>query len=104
MNKEDLVMEISKKAEITQIMSKKIIEILLEIIKLNVAKGEKITLQGFGTFKLQHRAERTARIINENKEIRIPATILPVFIPSKRFKEEVNNYKPKPGYFMGKLL
>ena len=53
MNKEDLVMEISKKAEITQIMSKKIIEILLEIIKLNVAKGEKITLQGFGTFKLQ---------------------------------------------------
>lgn len=104
MNKEELVIEISKKTKVTQVDANKVITAFIETVEKTVAKGEKVTLQGFGTFKVQHRAERTARIISENREIRIPATNLPVFTPSKMFKERVENYKPEPLFLWGKML
>ena len=104
MNKEDLVFELSRKANVTQVEAKRIITAFIEIIEKTVSKGEKVTLQGFGVFKLQHRASRTARNINENKVIQLPPTTIPVFIPSKIFKEQVENYKPEPLYRWGNML
>ena len=96
MNKEELVQELAKKAKVTQVDAKKIVTAIIETIETTVANGEKVTLQGFGVFKLQHRAARTARNINENKVIQLPPTTIPVFIPSKIFKERVENYVPEP--------
>ena len=104
MNKDELVHMLAAKAKVTQVDAKKVVTAFIEIIEKTVSMGEKVTLQGFGTFKVQHRAERTARIISENREIRIPATNLPVFIPSKMFKERVENYKPEPLFLWGKML
>ena len=101
MNKEELVHMISVNAKVTQVDAKKVLTAFIETVEKTVSKGKKVTLQGFGTFKVQHRAERTARIISENKEIRIPAKNLPVFIPSKMFKERVENYKPEPLFGWG---
>ena len=42
-------------------------------------------------FFRQKRAERTARIINTNEEIRIPARYAPLFIPSEMFKKMVSD-------------
>ena len=104
MNKEEFVQELSKKARVTQVDAKKILNATLETIEKTVSKGKKVTLQGFGVCKLQHRASRTARIINENKVIRLPETTIPVFIPSKIFKEQVENYVPEPLFGWGKML
>lgn len=104
MNKVELVIMLSAKAKVTQVDAKKVVTAFIEIIEKTVSKGEKVTLQGFGVFKLQHRASRTARIINENKVIRLPETTIPVFIPSKMFKERVENYKPEPLFLWGKML
>ena len=93
MNKEEIVQMLAHDARVTQVDAKKILNAMMETIELTVSKNNKVTIMGFGTFKVQHRAERTARIINENREIRIPATKLPVFIPSKMFKSFVENYK-----------
>lgn len=91
MNKDELVHRIAVNLKVTQVDAKKIVTAVIETIETTVANGEKVTLQGFGIFKLKHRAERTARLISEDKAIRIPATIIPVFIPSKNFKEQVEN-------------
>ena len=96
MNKEDIVPMLAHYAKVTQVDAKKILNSMMETIELTVANGEKVTLQGFGVFKHQHRAARTARNINENKVIQLPATTIPVFIPSKIFKERVENYVPEP--------
>ena len=90
MNKEELVSELSKKAKVTQVLAFRILQLTMETIEKQVSKGKKVTIMGFGTFKRQKRAERTARIINTNKEIRIPECYAPMFIPSKMFKEMVS--------------
>ena len=104
MNKEEFVQELSKKARVTQVDAKKVLTAFIETVEKTVSKGEKVTLQGFGVFKLQRRASRTARIINENKVIRLPETTIPVFIPSKIFKEQVENYVPEPLFGWGNIL
>ena len=93
MNKEELIHEISKRAKITKTDAKKFVNAMLETIKSTLAKKQKVMLRDFGTFKLQKRAARTARHINENKEIKLPATTIPVFIPSESFKNCVENAK-----------
>ena len=104
MNKEEIVQELAAKVRVTQVDAKKIINALIDTIEKTVSKGEKVTLQGFGVFKLQHRASRTARIINDNKVIRLPETTIPVFIPSKIFKEQVEKYVSEPLFGWYKVL
>ena len=96
MNKEELIHEISKRAKITNTDAKKFVNAMLETIKSALAKKQKVMLRDFGTFRLQKRAARTARLINENKEIKLPATTIPVFIPSESFKNRVENAKEYP--------
>lgn len=51
MNKEELVQEISKKANVTQKEAAEVLSSLVDTIQKTVAKGKKVTLVGFGTFE-----------------------------------------------------
>ena len=59
MNKEELVQEIAKKAKVTQKEAAEVLNGLVETVQKTVAKGEKVTLVGFGTFEARKRAART---------------------------------------------
>ncbi len=90
MNKEELVQEIAKKAKVTQKDAAEVLGSLVETIQKTVAKGEKVTLVGFGTFESRKRAERTGRNPQTGKEIKIAAKTVPAFSAGKKFKELVN--------------
>ncbi len=90
MNKEDLVQEISKKANITQKEATEVLSALVETIEKTVAKGDKVTLVGFGTFGSRKRAARTGRNPQTGKELKIPAKTVPSFTAGKKFKTIVN--------------
>ena len=90
MNKEELVQEISKKAEVTQKDAGEVLNALVDTIQKKVAKGKKVTLVGFGTFESRKRAARTGRNPQTGKEISIPAKTVPVFSAGKKFKTTVN--------------
>ena len=90
MNKEELVQEISKKAKVTQKEAAEVLTSLVETVQKTVAKGEKVTLVGFGTFESRKRAARTGRNPQTGKEISIPAKTVPVFSAGKKFKTTVN--------------
>ena len=90
MNKEELVQEISKKANVTQKEATEVLSSLIDTIQKTVAKGKKVTLVGFGTFESRKRAARTGRNPQTGKEISIPAKTVPVFSAGKKFKEVVN--------------
>ena len=90
MNKEELVQEISKKAKVTQKEATEVLNSLVETVQKTVAKGEKVTLVGFGTFESRKRAARTGRNPQTGKEIKIAAKNVPAFSAGKKFKELVN--------------
>ena len=90
MNKEELVQEISKKAKVTQKEAADVLSALVETVEKSVAKGQKVTLVGFGTFEPRKRAARNGRNPQTGKEIKIPAKTVPVFSAGKKFKEVVN--------------
>ncbi len=90
MNKEELVQEISKKANVTQKEASEVLSSLVETIQKTVAKGKKVTLVGFGTFEPRKRAARTGRNPQTGKELKIPAKTVPAFSAGKKFKTVVN--------------
>jgi nucleoid DNA-binding protein len=61
MNKAQLIDAIAKKGNIKKAEAKKALELSLEAISEALAKGESITLIGFGTFKITELAGRTGR-------------------------------------------
>ena len=90
MNKEELVQEISKKANVTQQEAAEVLSSLVDTIQKTVAKGKKVTLVGFGTFEPRKRAARTGRNPQTGKELKIPAKTVPAFSAGKKFKTIVN--------------
>ena len=89
MNKEELVQEITKKAKVTQKAAAEVLNSLVATVQKTVAKGEKVTLVGFGTFESRKRAARTGRNPQTGKEIKIAAKTVPAFSAGKKFKELV---------------
>lgn len=67
-----------------------IVESLMEEIKNALEKEEPVYLRGFGSFIMKRRAEKTARNINQNTTIIIPAHNIPAFKPAKEFVKEVS--------------
>ena len=90
MNKEELVQEISKKAKVTQKEAAELLVALVDTIQKTVAKGNKVTLVGFGTFEPRKRAARNGRNPQTGKEIKIAAKTIPAFSAGKKFKTIVN--------------
>ena len=90
MNKEELVQEITKKAKVTQKDAAAVLNGLVATVQKTVAKGDKVTLVGFGTFESRKRAARVGRNPQTGKEIKIAAKTVPAFSAGKKFKELVN--------------
>jgi len=66
-----------------------VVDAFLNAIKQALADGEHIEIRGFGTFKVRKRRSRMARNPRTGDPVRVPARAVPVFKPSRLFKEEV---------------
>jgi len=89
MNKEELVKEVAKQAKTSQKAAGDIIAATVEAIQKSVAKGNKVTLVGFGTFESRKRAARTGRNPQTGAVIKIAAKTVPAFSAGKKFKDVV---------------
>lgn len=89
MNKEELIQEVAKKAEVSQKLTDEILSSLIETITKAVSKGNKVTLVGFGTFEPRKRAARVGRNPQTGKELKIAAKTIPAFSAGKKFKDLV---------------
>lgn len=90
MNKQDLILQVANKINITQRASEETISCILGSIMKAVSKGDKVTLVGFGTFKGRKRKERRGRNPKTGQEIQIPASTVPKFTAGKEFKQAVS--------------
>ena len=90
MNKQDLVLQLANKLEVSQKKAEEILNTAFETIIKSVSKGDKVTLVGFGTFEGRKRKERKGRNPKTGEEIQIPASVVPKFSAGKHFKQAVN--------------
>ena len=68
---------------------KAVIDAALTIISEQLAAGEPVTLQGFGTFEVREHAATTARNPRTGEAVTVPAKRVPAFKPAKSLKETV---------------
>ena len=89
MTKADLVAKVAETG-----MSKKqaaeSVDALIAAMKGALAKGEKVSLVGFGSFSVRKRKARTGRNPQTGKPLKIPAKKVPMFSPGKGLKDAVS--------------
>lgn len=90
MNKNQLIGEIAEKSELSKVQAKAALEQVLASITDSLKDGEPVQLIGFGTFKVNHRAERQGRNPQTGAEITIKAANVPSFVAGKSLKDSVN--------------
>lgn len=91
MTKADFVTSVATLTGLTKKDTAKTIDAAIEAVIDALSKGDKIQLIGFGTFEVRERAERTGRNPQTGEEIKIPASKVPAFKPSKALKDAVNS-------------
>lgn len=89
-NTSDLAERLAEVHGLTKTQAKAVVEDVLKGISEAAAKGEEITLNGFGKFKVQDRPERDGRNPSTGATIKIAASKKLVLQPAKALKEAVN--------------
>ncbi len=89
MNKGELVEQVSNWTGLTKKASREAVDAIASVITDTLARGEKVTLVGFGTFKVMQRKARTGRNPQTGQSIQIPAKKVPRFRPGKDLKDRV---------------
>ena len=88
MNKSDLINEVGKVIG-TKKAAREAVDCILSTITKNLKKKKKITLIGFGTFKVAKRKARKGRNPQTGKVIKIKAKKVPKFVPGKALRDAV---------------
>ena len=95
MNKSELIDAIAAKTELSKVASGKALDAVIEAIVQAVAKGDGVSLVGFGSFKASARAAREGKNPKTGEKIKIPATTVPKFSAGASFKAAVAAPKGK---------
>ena len=90
MNKSELIEALASKTDMTKAAAGKSLDALIEIITTTVAKGEDVSLVGFGAFKASQRAARTGKNPKTGEPLTIAATTVPTFSAGAAFKAAVS--------------
>jgi DNA-binding protein HU-beta len=93
MNKSELIDVAASEADISKAAAGRALDAILGAVVKAVAKGDSVTLVGFGSFKSSKRAARTGRNPQTGKEIKIAATTVPRFTAGAGFKAAVAGKK-----------
>ena len=95
MTKAELVDGIVVKTGIMKKDVEAVVGAFTEVVKETLAKGDDVTLVGFGTFSVTDRAARTGKNPQTGKAIQIAAKKAPKFKAGKGLKDAVEAPKPK---------
>jgi nucleoid DNA-binding protein len=86
MTKAEFIDTLAKKGETTKKHAGEAVELVFSTIREQLAKGEQISVPGFGKFSVVKRAARTGINPRTKKKIKIKATKAPKFSAAKALK------------------
>lgn len=90
MNKSELIDAIATRSELSKAASGKALDAFLQTVVEAVAKGNGVSLVGFGSFKASPRAAREGKNPKTGEKIKIAATTVPKFSAGATFKTTVS--------------
>ena len=93
MNKSELIGTVATAGNLSKTAAGAAIDAMTAAITKAVAKGDSVTLIGFGAFKSSKRAARVGRNPQTGKELKIAATTVPRFTAGAGFKAAVAGKK-----------
>ena len=90
MKKFEMIEDLDTKTGLTKNECEKVFNATFEIFKDELAKGEKVSVAGFGTFKITERAARDGRNPLTGEKIKIKASKSVNFKLSTAIKDKIN--------------
>ena len=89
MNKAKLIADIAESAEMTKVAAGKALDRVLAHMADAMERGERVTLSGFGSFRVVERAEQKGRNPQTGQPLMIPAHNVVKFRPGKKLCSKV---------------
>ncbi len=89
MNKAELVETVAAEVGLTKKDINNVVDAVTSAITNSLARGERVTLVGFGTFLVQRRKARQGVNPQTRTRISIPAKDVPKFKPGRSLREAV---------------
>ncbi|MBK8972522.1 MAG: HU family DNA-binding protein [Hahellaceae bacterium] len=93
MNKREMIDGIASVTGLSKKDSESALNATFQQITGALAKGDEVSILGFGSFKVKERAARTGRNPKNGEPIKIKAAKVPSFKPGSLLKESVNAAK-----------
>ena len=90
MNKGDLIDSVAASAGLSKADAGRAVDGVLSGISGALSGGDSVSLVGFGTFQVKHRAARMGRNPSTGEAIQISASNVPSFKAGKGLKDAVN--------------
>ena len=88
MNKAKLVEEVANQTELTKKVSREAVNAVFSAITDCLAREERVTLVGFGTFQVAQRKARRGVNPRTRETIQIPAKKVPKFVPGTALRDK----------------
>ena len=90
MNKKELIELVSRKAHLTKKAAEESVDVLLDEIARIIAKGEKVKLWGFGTFKRKRMKGKTVKVPKKEGLFTVKDHWAARFTPGKKLVRMIN--------------
>ena len=91
MTKADLVISIYERVGYSKKESARIVELVFDILKETLERGDKVKISGFGNFVVREKRARIGRNPQTNEEITIAARRVLTFKPSQVLRNALKN-------------
>ncbi len=91
MNKNELIDAIAEEADLSKASAGRALDAAINAITGALTKQDTVSLVGFGTFSVKHRAAREGRKPRSGETIQIKASNAPGFKAGKALKDAVNS-------------
>lgn len=89
MNQSELIQAIADDNGLSKSDVEKVVKGFVDVVTKEVARGESVTLSGFGSFEARDNAAREGRNPATGETIQIAASRSPKFKPGSKFKAAV---------------
>jgi integration host factor subunit alpha len=96
MTKADIIEGVYEKVGFSKKESAEVVELVFDVIKETLERGEKIKVSGFGNFIVREKNARVGRNPQTGEEIEISARRVLTFRPSQVLKNALNQHAGEP--------
>lgn len=92
MTKAELIEKVTEKMNsLTTKQTEVVVNMVFDSIKNALARGEKVEIRGFGSFRIRNRRQREGRNPKTGTSVNVPSKKVPFFKTGKELREVVDN-------------